>query len=269
MLTSFGEDFEYHSHITRSVFDIGLRAVITSLTRQDDVLPVLAANALRPALQAAPNADDGWQVCLDFIKAISPQIISGPESYARDETNKTRNSFRKDVERQTASAMLFYGTGPSYKTLSAATSYGMLWANERARYQHLDLRNRIVGTFACRNTFNIEMYGDYANEIVHPALVLNSSIDAVLINHDLQENPDYEYECLSRSFLISPSNEGDDRLLICEKQGVKNQLHRSSDIPEGISDYEEVGEIRLQTDGLVTVESSEHYRRVIHNLLAV
>lgn len=267
-ITLLGEDSALHSRLTRSVFDIGLNAVIGALIHRDDVLPVLTANALRPVLKSVSSTDEGWQACLDFVKEVSPQIAADPVAYASDQTNMTRNSFRKDTERQAASAMLFHGTGPSYYTLRNSAGYGLIWANERARYQELDLKNKIIGTFACRNTFNIEMNGDYPHEIVHPALVFNSSIDAVLINYDIEQNPSNPYEHLSRSFLIRPSNESDGKLLICEGRQTSNELHRPSDVPEGIGEYEEVSEIHLQDNGSVTVEGSENYDRVIRDLLA-
>ncbi len=268
VLSSFGGEFDSYTHLTRSVFDMRIGSVIAGLALQDERHPVLAANALRPSLQNASTTDEGWKVCLDFVNGIKPGIVSSPESYAREQTNVTRNSLRKDEERQSASAMLFYGASSGYETLKAASSYGLLWANERARYQKLDLRNKIVATFACRNSYNIGMNGDYLNEIVHPALVFNSSIDAVLVNHDLQVNTEYEYECLSRSFLVQPSTEHKGILLISESESVGSEIHKLSDMPEGLSDYKEVGEIRFQADGSFTVDSSGNYQRVIRDLLA-
>ena len=265
-LELFGSNSPRYSHLTRSIFDIRFIDSVTTLTEQDNTLPLLTANALRPTLGNRKDATKGWKTCLDFIKGVMPVVQADPEHYARNEVNKTRNSFHYDDNRQNATAMLFYGTGDGYEALGPAAGYGLLWAYERNQYQNIDLTHKIVGSYAVRNTFGIGMQGDLGtSEIVHPALVLNSSVDAVLVSYDLQVDKT-AHRCLAKSLLLRRSNNDNNSVELCEHPELEDKLHDVGDIPNSINDYNTIGELRLSANGLVVVEGSPRIQTVIEKL---
>lgn len=202
-------EFEKHpgysrdDHLSRSIFDVDPGSVLRALCdRDDDRLPLLAANALRQTLQDDPS----WDACHQFVVETLEMVQENPAQFGKDTANATRNSSHFDASRATARGVLFhahYSEDPLYK-LSDSTGYGMMWAHDRNKYEGIDLRNKIVATFVVANELGAHVQGDWAHELVQPALVFNSAIEGALLSYDLQPA---KYICHARHLWVSRTDE--------------------------------------------------------------
>jgi len=163
--------------LTRSVYDVSLAKTVTCLLDRDASVPILTANALRHSLATQDNPEQQWDTSREFAVKVVAETASDPVTYAKKVINDTRNSIRRDGVRKDATGMVFYGSSTEYEGVPGSLAYGMLWAYERREYQGHDLTNKVVGTFVAHNTFEIDLPGEMPGELVHPALVLNSSLE--------------------------------------------------------------------------------------------
>jgi hypothetical protein len=204
--------------LTRSIFDIHPVRIAKALLLRDEMLPILAAAALRSNLASEPT----WDRCAALTEEVVDDVTSGPTDYAEAITNMTRNSHRFDEQRAAASGVLFHGSdedvynggGRFFESLD----YGLLWAYERNAYGKVDLEGKAIGTFVVRNSLGAHLRGDYPGEVVQPALVFNSDIESVVLTYNLTPNQRFS---VNGSYVVVEPSEGG--VLISECSAIGNK----------------------------------------------
>lgn len=260
---------EAYPYLGRSLYDIGLREAVGALALQDEALPLLSSNALRRVLAIhAGDLATQWLVCGDFTESACEQAAANPESYAAEVVNATRNTPQYDESRKGATGMVFLGGSDVYEcTAQAMTGYGMLAAFERHTYDGVDTTHKIVASFGVRNVFGINIRGDWGNERVHPALVLNSAIETVLISYDMEPNS-HGYSFVARHFVLEPDSGVAQRVLIKEHRELKAAVDTTNQLKTATAnDFETIGSVSTEEDGSFKIDSPPYYQEKIAEML--
>lgn len=246
-------DSDPYMQYSRSVFDMDFVDSVKGLALGDNTLPVLVPHALRSKLAENPN----WQTCVDFTEETVTKAIEDPKKYGMEVIDSTRNSWRYDESRKTATGMAVHYTYGDNIDLNASFGYGLLWAYERNDYQGVELDNKIISIFSFRNIFGVYINGDPYDQ-VQPALVLNSALDNVLISYDITPRLD-KYSCAARSMLLSKGEEPS-TAIINEHVDIGRNMHMEENIGEVTPDiYKPVAEVSVDSDGRLVVNADDEY----------
>ncbi len=218
----------------RSVFDMPLPVIVEALSQQDARVPILCATALRRRLENIAGPYAAWETCARFTEVTVDTALTDP-GYVEREMGLSRNTKQYDVSRQQAT-----GVHCSYATnhFGARAGYGYLWAYRRNQYESVDLRGKIIATFAIRNTYRLALRAGWS-EIVHPALILNSDIKAALISYDLVVDHGVN-NVVGRQVLLTPDHEQPGRVVLSQAPAINDKRVYYSAIPTTLDEFEPI-----------------------------
>jgi hypothetical protein len=108
------------------------------------------------------------------------------------------------------------------KQVAGTAGYGLLRAHDCENGYDICIENKIVGTFAVRNTLRAgDLHGDYPFEIIQPTLVFNSDIKHALISYDL-----LKFDASDLSQVAEITYRGSQDIKIVGASDYKNLLER-------------------------------------------
>lgn len=252
-------------YLGRSLYDVNLSDVVSSLANGDESIPFLAANALRPKLaKGAGNIALQWSMCSTFVEHACSEALKDTSQYGKKIVNATRNTPKYDDSRREANGMVCHGGWEASECATQTAGYGLLWTYENEAYRNIPAKGKIVASLGTRNLFNIEIRGDW-DEVVHPALILNSAIEVASIYYDIRANRN-SYTSDARCLQLRPG--GPNSVELWEHIQQQTKLTNHGSIKSATkNNFEQVGELKLALGGQVSIAASDYYQEVISSLL--
>ena len=244
----------WYDLVSRSMFDVDPRAATKAMLYKDDMLPLLASNALREKLRHQAS----WQTCISFTAEQVDQYNADEVEYIERAVNNTRNTRRYDnLRRQVGAVLLSPGdhNPNASRGILSCTDYGMMWAHERHKYEHVSLIGKHVITIVAANDLSAGIVPvDIAptdTELIQPSLLLNSSIQQTLIGYNL-ESHDNGFEVSAQHVLLKQDNPESPCVSIW---APRPHYRRSTARNLCELELDEIGQVTLKSTGEIAIES--------------
>jgi len=244
----------WYDLVSRSMFDVNPRAATKAMLYKDDMLPLLASNALREKLRHQAS----WQTCISFTAEQVDQYNADEVEYIERAVNNTRNTRRYDnLRRQVGAVLLSPGdhNPNASRGILSCTDYGMMWAHERHKYEHVSLIGKHVITIVAANDLSAGIVPvDIAptdTELIQPSLLLNSSIQQTLIGYNL-ESHDNGFEVSAQHVLLKQDNPESPCVSIWAPRPHyrRSTAHNLCEL-----ELDEIGQVTLKSTGEIAIES--------------
>lgn len=229
-----------YSNLLRSTAGLSFASVLNALAHKDDVLPVLTAESLDGLLRDVSDAEQGWEICQEFVDTAAPEFAEHPNRSVKH-----------------GQAMLFFGTSPKYGKLATVSMDG---------FRSYRKKDHIVSTFAVRNTFGLGNKKAHRREVAVPGLLPNSATDFVQVNYDLQAAGKGK-RYLSRYLILKPGKDG--LVKIYEEKEIGQSLADNWEVKPKIGDFKKVGELAMEPGGIANIDSNPYYQAQLQHLIEV
>ena len=244
----------WYDLVSRSMFDVDPRVATKVMLYKDNMLPFLASNALREKLRHQAS----WQTCISFTAEQVDQYNTDEVEYIERAVNNTRNTRRYDnLRRQVGAVLLSPGdhNPNASRGILSCTDYGMMWAHERHKYEHVSLIGKHVITIVAANDLSAGIVPvDIAptdTELIQPSLLLNSSIQQTLIGYNL-ESHDNGFEVSAQHVLLKQDNPE----IPCVSIWAPRPHYRRSTAHNLCElELDEIGQVTLKSTGEIAIES--------------
>ena len=244
----------WYDLVSRSMFDVNPRAATKAMLYKDDMLPLLASNALREKLRHQAS----WQTCISFTAEQVDQYNADEVEYIERAVNNTRNTRRYDnLRRQVGAVLLSPGdhNPNASRGILSCTDYGMMWAHERHKYEHVSLIGKHVITIVAANDLSAGIdpvdIAPTDTELIQPSLLLNSSIQQTLIGYNL-ESHDNGFEVSAQHVLLKQDNPESPCVSIWAPRPHyrRSTAHNLCEL-----ELDEIGQVTLKSTGEIAIES--------------
>jgi len=244
----------WYDLVSRSMFDVDPRVATKVMLYKDNMLPFLASNALREKLRHQAS----WQTCISFTAEQVDQYNADEVEYIERAVNNTRNTRRYDnLRRQVGAVLLSPGdhNPNASRGILSCTDYGMMWAHERHKYEHVSLIGKHVITIVAANDLSAGIVPvDIAptdTELIQPSLLLNSSIQQTLIGYNL-ESHDNGFEVSAQHVLLKQDNPESPCISIWAPRPHyrRSTAHNLCEL-----ELDEIGQVTLKSTGEIAIES--------------
>lgn len=244
----------WYDLVSRSMFDVDPRVATKVMLYKDNMLPFLASNALREKLRHQAS----WQTCISFTAEQVDQYNADEVEYIERAVNNTRNTRRYDnLRRQVGAVLLSPGdhNPNASRGILSCTDYGMMWAHERHKYEHVSLIGKHVITIVAANDLSAGIVPvDIAptdTELIQPSLLLNSSIQQTLIGYNL-ESHDNGFEVSAQHVLLKQDNPESPCVSIWAPRPHyrRSTAHNLCEL-----ELDEIGQVTLKSTGEIAIES--------------